>query len=287
MQKFTISNEKLGYISENDIEPNTMTIIDETATISTQKTKQIFSPKQSFPPKPYVEVPLPICLDMEEFMPKKSGGCKTSNAFIIYRTVFAKVLMRKDYQSKMTDVSKWAASSWKNEKDEIVTAYKKFAKEIQSTYKKRSQDSLINRNRRLIAPTTPRKDLAPTPIPPQINLPNQFQTYQPPNLIVEFPNFFPYNFPQDLNDLSSDKELQANDSIPPFNGFEQTSIPSTISSSVGERFSFEQDPSLNRDLEVPIAIDSYSMEPILTPPEIYFGIQSIYGNNDPGWVCEF
>jgi hypothetical protein len=97
----------------------------------TQKNKQVFSPKQTFPPKPYVEVPWPNYLDIEEFMPKKSYN-KTSNAFIIYRTVFAKVLMEKDYQNKMVDVSRWAATSWRNEKSEVIIAYKKFAKEIQS-----------------------------------------------------------------------------------------------------------------------------------------------------------
>jgi hypothetical protein len=134
MQNYSISkNERIGFVSEKDIEPNTMTIIDETLTISsTQKNKQVFSPKQTFPPKPYVEVPSPNYLDIEEFMPKKSGCNKTSNAFIIYRTVFAKVLMEKDYQNKMVDVSRWAATSWRNEKSEVIIAYKKFAKEIQS-----------------------------------------------------------------------------------------------------------------------------------------------------------
>src|SRR5688572_22793631 len=121
-----------------------MTIIDETATISsTQRNKQVFSPKQTFPQEPYVKVPSPILLDIEEFMPKKIGGNKTSNAFIIYRTVFAKVLIGKDYQSKMTDVSRWASTSWKNEKDDVKTAYKNFAKKIQSIHKKRSQEEAL------------------------------------------------------------------------------------------------------------------------------------------------
>src|SRR5215213_8761504 len=117
MPRFTINHSRM--------QQNTMTIIDETATISsTNRNKQVFSPKQTFPPEPYVKVPLPILLDIEEYMPKKSGGNKTSNAFIIYRTVFAKVLIGEDYQSKMTDVSKWASISWKNEKADVKAAYK-------------------------------------------------------------------------------------------------------------------------------------------------------------------
>ncbi|CAB4478239.1 hypothetical protein RhiirA5_467157 [Rhizophagus irregularis] len=263
----------------NDSEPNsmnTMTIIDETETITTQKNKQVFSPKQSFPPKPYVEVPLPNHLNIEEYMPKKSGGKKTSNAFIIYRTVFAKVLMNLDYQNKMTDVSKWAAESWKSEKAELITAYKNFANEIQSTHRKRSQDAMINRNRRLIAATTPRENPAPISVP--VNPPRheiqEIQQFQP-NLITEHPINFPYDFPfpQVFNPGSSDKGFQANNSlisIPDYNEFSQSPMSSLFSYG---------DTLLNEDLEA-----LYLMDSILQQQPQEFHPEFQYGNNDPTWV---
>ncbi|RIA85214.1 hypothetical protein C1645_879445 [Glomus cerebriforme] len=288
MTKFTISNnDKIGYVSEKDSQQ--MTIIDETATISsTQRNKQVFSPKQTFPPEPYVKVPPPILLDIEEFMPKKSGGSKTSNAFIIYRTVFAKVLIGKDFQSKMTDVSKWAAISWKNEKSDIKTAYKKFAKEIQLIHKKRSQDALISRKGRLIAANTQRLERSAS-ISSQLN-PQRYEPYPYPqqtNSIIEhenvnFPvnNFPTYPITQNFNPESSDKEFQSNDPLNPmtvFDGFGQSPVPSSIEE---ENF-FDQ--LLNRDLEVSNLV---LMQPILQPQlphEIYSDFQ-FYENNEPGWV---
>ncbi|RGB36985.1 hypothetical protein C1646_757476 [Rhizophagus diaphanus] len=262
----------------NDSEPNTMntmTIIDETETITTQKNKQVFSPKQSFPPKPYVEVPLPKHLNIEEYMPKKFGGKKTSNAFIIYRTVFAKVLMNLDYQNKMTDVSKWAAESWKSEKAELITAYKDFANEIQSTHRKRSQDTNTNRNRRLIAATTPRENPAPISVP--VNPPRheiqEIPSFQQPNLITEHPINFPYDFPfqQVFNPDSSDKGFQANNSLIPIPdyGFGQSPL-----------FSYEN-TLLNEDLEA-----FYLMQSILQqqPQGFHPEFQSDYEDNDPTWV---
>jgi hypothetical protein len=248
MPRFTINHSR--------IHQRTMTIIDETPTISsTQKSKQVFSPPKQASSEPYVKVPLPILLDIEEFMPKKTGGNKTSNAFIIYRTVFAKVLIKDEYQSKMTDVSKWASISWKNEKAEVKTAYRKFAKEIQLIHKKRSQEALISRNnRRLVAANANVPILETIPsatVPSQMNSQrNESPMYQT-NLIIEhenvnIPTFLthPLSISQHFN---SDKDFQENDPLNLTNTFVDGLNQFPVSSSIEDEISLE---TFNRDFEV-------------------------------------
>ncbi|CAG8464819.1 5211_t:CDS:1 [Funneliformis mosseae] len=272
----------------------TVTIIDETATASsTQRNKQVFSPKQTFPPEPYVEVPPPILLNIEEFMPKKPGGKKTSNAFIIYRTVFAKILTGKDFQNKMTDVSKWASISWKNEKADVKTAYKRFAKEIQTTHKKRSQEAMKSRNRRLVAASTPRR------VNPSISPRHEIPTYQQQtNLIFEqgninFPEVYqtyPFQTLQNFQNFipeTSEEEFQANDqlnSMITLEEFDQSPIPSSIEEEIPLEI-------LNEDFGIfDLEVSSFSMQTMLpSSQEAHSEYQMLYeeGMNEPGWILNF
>ncbi|CAI2169035.1 99_t:CDS:1 [Funneliformis geosporum] len=287
MPRFTADHN----VTRQNDQQKTVTIIDETAMVSSmQKNKQVFSPKQTFPPEPYIQVPSPIFLNIEEFMPKKPGN-KTSNAFIIYRTVFAKVLTGKDFQNKMTDVSKWASISWKNEKADVISAYKRFAKEIQTTHKKRSQEALISRNRRLIAANTPRRGN------PTISPRHEIPTYQQhTNLIYEqgnmnFSEAFqtnPFTILQTFQNIipePSEEEFQVNDqlnSMITFEEFGQSPVPSSIEEEYPLEILDEDFEILNLEIS-----SSFPMQPMLISSHSEF--QELYegGINEPGWILNF
>ncbi|RIA98895.1 hypothetical protein C1645_748695 [Glomus cerebriforme] len=87
-------------------------------------------------------------------MPKKSRGCKTSNAFLIYRTIYCKTLSQKGISSKMTEVSRWASESWNNEREELKSEYREFAKKVSKIYQS-STETFIPRVLPTIKPTQP------------------------------------------------------------------------------------------------------------------------------------
>src|SRR2546421_12947731 len=97
----------------------------------------LFSSKTLLRSRPEVLVSSPRTLDLNpnDFMPRKSRGCKTSNAFMIYRTIYGKILSKKGLPSKMTEVSRWASQAWKVESDEIKNEYKEFAKKVGKIYR--------------------------------------------------------------------------------------------------------------------------------------------------------
>src|SRR5688572_21695108 len=75
----------------------------------------------------------------DDFMPRKSRGCKTSNAFMIYRSIYSKTLSQKGLLSKMTEVSRWASESWSAESEELKNEYREFAKKVSKIYHETSQ----------------------------------------------------------------------------------------------------------------------------------------------------
>ncbi|CAG8757354.1 6625_t:CDS:1, partial [Dentiscutata erythropus] len=97
--------------------------------------------------RPFIKVPSPFEFNISEFLPRKSIGCKTSNAFMIYRKVYVKTLLRLKLHSKMTNASCWAADSWKEESTEVKNDFKKFAKKLKEIYRNKSKEVETRKSR--------------------------------------------------------------------------------------------------------------------------------------------
>ncbi|CAG8535699.1 244_t:CDS:1 [Paraglomus brasilianum] len=114
-------------------------ILDEASILkSLEKSTQCVVP--SSPPD--ITIPSPQTLCAENFLPKKLIGCKTPNAFIIYRTVYVQQLTENEHRYKMIDVSRWVSESWKNETKEVKAAFKLLARDVRRLYHNRIRSSL-------------------------------------------------------------------------------------------------------------------------------------------------
>ncbi|RGB40107.1 hypothetical protein C1646_426273 [Rhizophagus diaphanus] len=139
-------------------------------------------------PKVSVSSPRMLMLNPNHFLPRRSGRCKTSNAFMIYRKVYSKMLMINGLPSKMTEVSRWASEAWKFEKEELKNEYRDFAKRVKEVYRERSQ---ILEVPRAILPIRPDIQNISVPIREQ---PNNFIVEESVQLLPEFLNLpYPYN----------------------------------------------------------------------------------------------
>ncbi|CAG8448946.1 13607_t:CDS:2 [Cetraspora pellucida] len=96
--------------------------------------------------RPPIKVPSPFEFNISEFLPRKSIGCKTSNAFMIYRKVYVKTLLRHELHSKMTEASCWAAKSWNEESIEVKNDFKRFAKKLKEIYRHKSKEAIEAQN---------------------------------------------------------------------------------------------------------------------------------------------
>ncbi|KAF0445415.1 MATA-HMG [Gigaspora margarita] len=105
------------------------------------------TPKTVILNRPIIKVPSPFEFNISEFLPRKSIGCKTSNAFMIYRKVYVKTLLQLKLHSKMTNASCWAADSWKEESVEVKNDFKRFAKKLKEFYKHKSEVFETQRSR--------------------------------------------------------------------------------------------------------------------------------------------
>jgi hypothetical protein len=133
--------------------------------------------------RPNVSVSSPCSLNPNHFLPKKSRGCKTSNAFMIYRKVYGIMLMRSGLPSKMTEVSRWASEAWKFEREDLKNEYREFAKRVREVYRERAQNLGVPR---AILPIRPG-----IPVPPIREPPNDFNVEE---FIQPLPDlqYFPY-----------------------------------------------------------------------------------------------
>ncbi|CAI2178152.1 10511_t:CDS:1 [Funneliformis geosporum] len=107
--------------------------------------------------RPKIIVPSPRMsnLNPEDFMPRKSRGCKPSNAFIIYRKIYVKTLLAEELHYKMTEASRWASESWSIEREELKDEYREFAKKVSKIYRKKAQDLDSSRVLPTILPSQP------------------------------------------------------------------------------------------------------------------------------------
>jgi len=105
--------------------------------------------------RPEVIIPSPRMLNLnpEDFLPRKTRGCKTSNAFIIYRKIYVKILLEKELHSKMTEASRWASEAWSVERVELKDEYREFAKKVSKIYRRRAQELDASRTPPRILPS--------------------------------------------------------------------------------------------------------------------------------------
>src|SRR5436190_5840871 len=95
-------------------------------------------------PEVFVSSPRLLNLNPHDFMPRKARGCKTSNAFMIYRTIYTKTLSKKGLPSKMTEVSRWASESWYAESEDLKNEYREFAKKVSEIYHENARKLVVS-----------------------------------------------------------------------------------------------------------------------------------------------
>ncbi|CAG8628901.1 8927_t:CDS:1, partial [Gigaspora rosea] len=76
--------------------------------------------------------------DIEELA---TSNRKRLNAFFLYRREFTKRAISNGMKMKMTDLSKHAANSWKNESTKVKKAYMKVSSQIDGLLQKRRQEN--------------------------------------------------------------------------------------------------------------------------------------------------
>ncbi|CAG8747562.1 35122_t:CDS:2, partial [Racocetra persica] len=115
-------------------------------------------------PPPSFTLPFPPEINAEDLINSKTRKLpsKPPNAFFIYRKVYTKELIARDFRYKMTDVSPWVSSSWKNESDKVREKYKEIAKGVRQLYK---QSKLENTEERMVENKTQIHDPQPSPLP--------------------------------------------------------------------------------------------------------------------------
>ncbi|CAG8646890.1 17040_t:CDS:1 [Funneliformis caledonium] len=144
-------------------------------------------------------------LNPEDFMPRKSRGCKPSNAFIIYRKIYVKTLLAEELHYKMTEASRWASESWSIEREELKDEYREFAKKVSKIYRKRAQDLDASR-------------VPPTILPLQPNRSSNDITATSDNIIESDPSQYPNQtlpYPMETPKLSFDAPYQEQPPILP------------------------------------------------------------------------
>jgi hypothetical protein len=150
-------------------------------------------------PNVFVLSPRKLNLNPDDFMPRKSSGCKTSNAFMIYRTIYGKILSQKGLPSKMTEVSRWASQAWKVESDELKNEYREFAKKVGKIYRERAKSLGVQRILHPILPTPSdnfvRSQIEEQPVTFNSNYQEPFQ------LLSNFPTFCEPNYPLVHDDI--------------------------------------------------------------------------------------
>ncbi|CAG8610908.1 722_t:CDS:2, partial [Diversispora eburnea] len=93
---------------------------------------------------PTIKVQFPPRVTVEEIVQKQlDNNIKnvnhTPNSFLIYRREFNNEIHKSQVNLKLEDISKLAAVSWKTEPQQIKNYYKKLAKEVKNSFKKRVQ----------------------------------------------------------------------------------------------------------------------------------------------------
>ncbi|CAG8784785.1 18806_t:CDS:1, partial [Racocetra fulgida] len=152
-------------------------------------------------PPPSFTLPFPPEINAEDLINSKTRKLpsKPPNAFFIYRKVYTKELIARDFRYKMTDVSPWVSSSWKNETDKVREKYKEIAKGVRQLYKQSKLETVENKEERMVENKTQIHDPQPSPLPS-----TPFTKGRLPN--PESPQEIPFNqLNNQLNDQLNDQ----------------------------------------------------------------------------------
>ncbi|CAG8673703.1 18593_t:CDS:1 [Dentiscutata erythropus] len=89
-----------------------------------------------------MDIQMPSISEIEEFDIEKLTGNndKSLNPFFLYRREYTKRAIKNGMKIKMTDISKMAAKSWKNEDTMVKEAYAKVSRRIDDLLRKRRQE---------------------------------------------------------------------------------------------------------------------------------------------------
>ncbi|RHZ83199.1 hypothetical protein Glove_99g67 [Diversispora epigaea] len=99
--------------------------------------------------RPFIIIPSPFEFDVLEFLPRKRVGCKTSNAFMIYRKIYVKALLKQQLHYKMTDASNWASKAWKEEPEHVKVQFQEYARNLKEIYNQRAQAFIAQQQQEL------------------------------------------------------------------------------------------------------------------------------------------
>ncbi|KAF0492607.1 MATA-HMG [Gigaspora margarita] len=128
-------------------------------------------------PPPSFKLPFPPEINAEDLINCKTRKLpsKPPNAFFIYRKVYTKELIARDFRYKMTDVSPWVSSSWRNESDKVKEKYKEIAKGVRQLYKQTKLETVVNIDESMVENKEQIIDPQPLPLPSspftKVNLP--------------------------------------------------------------------------------------------------------------------
>jgi len=89
---------------------------------------------------PEISLPWPPIVTADDFVrnrPISKVDIKSPNSFFVYRTAFVKQLLIEQHKFKMTQVSKWASTSWRKESKEVKDAYRVMAQKIDKEFQER------------------------------------------------------------------------------------------------------------------------------------------------------
>ncbi|CAG8542739.1 14029_t:CDS:2 [Funneliformis mosseae] len=137
---------------------------------------------------PEIKLPWPPAVTAEDFVrnrPKTKIDIKSPNSFFVYRAAFVKQLLIEQHKFKMTQVSKWASSSWKNESKEVKETYKVMAQKIDKEFQEKRK---AIKGYRIVCENYGQKSIEEDPQEQNDNPIPDLITWQPPN----YPEYFPY-----------------------------------------------------------------------------------------------
>ncbi|RIB26337.1 hypothetical protein C2G38_2240832 [Gigaspora rosea] len=80
-------------------------------------------------------------LNIEEFARDQFKNCRSMNSFFLYRREYTKRAIANGMNSRMTNISKQASESWKNESPQIKKAYAKVSKRIDELLQRRNRNA--------------------------------------------------------------------------------------------------------------------------------------------------
>ncbi|CAG8554118.1 15002_t:CDS:1 [Cetraspora pellucida] len=118
-------------------------------------------------PPPSFTLPFPPEINAEDLINSKTRKLpsKPPNAFFIYRKVYTKELIARDFRYKMTDVSPWVSSSWRNESDKVREKYKEIAKGVRQLYKQTKLETVVNTDEPMVENKAQILESQPSPLP--------------------------------------------------------------------------------------------------------------------------